>query len=202
MTHNTKQMTVKEAAAKYNQPPRKLLDALRKKFPEDDWTLDSLLPDNFEDMVEQHRQEYVETFDSPESQLPKGEITTTAEAVKDNALMLEAIEYGVLESLSQIRRSDVAYMAQVDAITDIQTYETTYANVWTGYYNNQVTKRQERIEQIGEQLKTSMISRNETLGKQQGALVVGKMEANLKQTKRQMELDGVIEALNQPTAAQ
>jgi hypothetical protein len=191
-------MTVKEAAAKYNQPPRKLLDALRKKFPEDDWTLDSLLPDSFEDMVSQYKQEYVEATES--QGLPKGEITTTAEAVKDNALMLEAIEYGVLESLSQIRREDVAYMAQVDAITDIQTYETTYANVWTGYYNNQVTQRQERIEQIGEQLKTSMISRNETLGKQQGALVVGKMETTLRQTKRQMELDAVIEALNQPTA--
>jgi hypothetical protein len=180
---------VKEAAAKYNQPPRKLLDALRKRFPAEEWTMDSPLPQNFEEMVEQYRQEYVQ---AEESGLPKGEITTTAEAVQDNALMLEAIEYGVLESLSQLRREDMAYRAKVDTLSEIQTYESVRAAVWQGYHQKQAQARGTRMQQMGEDLKNAMLTQNTALGKHQADLVVSNMETNLKQTERRMELDAIV----------
>ena len=120
--------TIKQAAEALGVPAKRLLNELKKKFPDQTWTVDSDLPDGFEEAVQEHSQEYAEASGV---QLPKGELTTSESAVLDTRLILESIEYGVVEAISQLRSAELIESAQLNAVADIQAYESTYVGVWT-----------------------------------------------------------------------
>jgi cell division protein ZapA (FtsZ GTPase activity inhibitor) len=163
-------MTVQEAAEKFRQPPRKLLDELQRKFPEQEWKLTSKLPEDFSEQVERFAREYMDD-DDQDAGLPKAEITTTQEAVLDNRQLLEALEYGVLESLANLKYQDVQFLAQINAVEDIQAYQETYSSVWEKFFETQVTNSQNRGEAAQDSLKQRMMQRNQGVSKQQGTVI-------------------------------
>src|SRR5579883_2970399 len=95
--------TIKQAAQTFNLSSKKLLNEIKKKFPEQTWTVDSELPEGFEEAAKAHAQEYA---DASGVELPKGELTTSQDAVGDSQIILESIEYGVIEAISQMRSAD------------------------------------------------------------------------------------------------
>ena len=76
--------TITQAAAALKVPAKKLLNEIIKKFPEQSWNVDSELPEGFEDAAKAHSQEYAEASGV---ELPKGELTTSEDAVLDTKLI-------------------------------------------------------------------------------------------------------------------
>jgi hypothetical protein len=160
--------TIKQVAQKFNLSSKKLLNEIKKKFPEQTWTLDSELPEGFEDAATAHAQEYA---DASGVELPKGELTTSQDAVGDSQIILESIEYGVIEAISQMRSADLIESAQLDAIADIQTYESSYNSVWEMYFKKKVKGTQQKSAQRNEQKAKHLIELNKQLGNRQGELI-------------------------------
>jgi hypothetical protein len=187
-------MKVKEAAEKYQLPVKKLLDELQRKFPEMNWSQQSELPEGFSEAVESHAQNYAEA----ETPLPKGEITNTQQAIADNRHHLEAIEYGVLEAIAQLRRDDVIITAHLDAVQDIQLYQSAYGKVWEGFYSKEVSNRSQRSQDIAERLKEMALTLNQDLGKRQGELIQTQVKIQTYQQKAKEGAEDLINTLLQP----
>lgn len=161
--------TVKQAAEALNVSSKKLLNELKKKFPDQAWTLESELPEGFETAAKQHAAEYAEASGV---ELPKGELTNTNEAIADSRIILESLEYGIQEALSDSKMQALIVNAQLNAVRDIQAYEDSYSQVWQMYFNQEIARQDKRSESLANNLKSSAIALNNSLGKRQGELIV------------------------------
>jgi len=160
--------TVKQAAEALNVSSKKLLNELKKKFPDQAWTLESELPEGFESAAKQHAQEYAEASGV---ELPKGQLTTTNEAIADSRIVLEAIEYGILEALGDSKMHEMITTAQLNAVRDIQEYQNAYAGVWELFFEQEIAKRDQRSSQFADQLKQSSLALNAQLAERSGKLL-------------------------------
>lgn len=185
-------MKLKEAAEKLGCTQRKLIDELSKKFPGQTWKGDSELPQEFVDVIAVHANDYIETS-SPT--LPFGELTTTDAAVKDSRIVLEAIEYGILEALSDAKMHSLVTAAQLNAIRDIQQYQNAYSEIWEMYFNQEIDKQDQHSSELAQKLKTMVIALNNDLGKRQGELVVKQTQISQKQTESQRNSQLLVNAL-------
>ncbi|GEM_PF-3484170 len=178
--------TIKQAAEALNVQPKKLLNEIKKKFPEQTWTLDSELPDGFEEAAKQHAQEYAEASGV---ELPKGELTNTNEAVADSRIILESLEYGIQEALSDSKMQSLITSAQLSAVSHIQQYENAYSQVWEMYFNQEIARQDKRSEELAQNLKQTAIALNNDLGKRRGELIAAQ--------QRLMKLQQESKALSQ-----
>jgi len=184
--------TVRQAGETLNVSSKKLLNELKKKFPEQTWTLDSELPEGFEAAAQAHTQEYAEASGV---QLPKGAITTSEAAVLDTKVILEAMEYGLLEAISQLRCAELIESAQLDAVTDIQTYESTYAGVWESYYRKKAQDSQQHRASHNQHKAKELIKLNAKLGERQGELFKTQEQFRNSLEKSQAQTQTVLDAL-------
>ena len=170
--------TIRTTAQRLSIPPKKLLSEFSKKFPEQTWTLDSETPEGFDEAASTHAQEYAEASGV---KIPKGQLTNIPDALKDNRLILESIEYGVLEALSQMRSARIVESAQIEAISDIQDYESAYNRVWEGYFTKKAQTLNEQSEALSLQKLAKVIQLNCDLGERQGELI--RFQEQLKETQ-------------------
>lgn len=184
--------TVKQAAEALNVPSKRLVNELKKKFPEQSWTLDSELPPGFEEAAQAHSQEYAEASGV---QLPKGAIATSEAAVLDTKLILESIEYGVVEAVSQMRSAELVQSAQLDAVADIQTYESSYNQVWEAYYRKKAQATEHQKVSRNQNKAKQLIDLNNQLGNRQGELIRTQEQFRNSQTQSQMQTQTVLDAL-------
>lgn len=184
--------TVKQAAEALNVPSKRLVNELKKKFPEQSWTLDSELPPGFEEAAQAHSQEYAEASGV---QLPKGELTTSEAAVLDTKLILESIEYGVVEAISQMRSAELVQSAQLDAVADIQTYESSYNQVWEAYYRKKAQTTEHQKVSRNQQKAQELIALNNELGKRQGELIRHQEQFRNSQSQSHKEIQSILDAL-------
>ena len=179
-------------AAKLNIPPKKLLSEFSKKFPEQSWTLDSEVPEGFEEAASTHAQEYAEASGV---ELPKGELTNIPDAVKDNRLILESIEYGVVEAIASLRSAYLIEAAQVDAVSDIQDYESNYNRVWESYFVKKAQTAQKQANSLTERKLAKVTQLNTELGNRQGELIRIQEQFRNSQTQAQVQTQAALDAL-------
>ena len=184
--------TITQAAAALKVPAKKLLNEIIKKFPEQSWSVDSELPEGFEDAAKAHSQEYAEASGV---ELPKGELTTSEDAVLDTKLILESLEYGILEAIAQMRKGAITQSAQLDAVVDIQTYESSYNQVWEAYYRKKAQASQNHTTNRNQQKTKELIDINNELGKRQGELIRTQEQFRNSQTQSQSKTQTVLDAL-------
>jgi len=184
--------TIKETAQRLNLPPKKLLSEFSRKFPEQTWTLDSETPDGFEQAASSHAAEYAEASGV---NLPKGQLSTLPEALKDNRLILESIEYGILEALSQMRSTRIIESAQIEAVSDIQDYESAYNRVWEGYFTKKAQTLNEQSEALSLHKLAKITRLNCDLGERQGELVRFQEQLKETQSDRQAQTQKALDAL-------
>ena len=184
--------TVRQAGETLNVSSKKLLNELKKKFPEQTWNLDSELPEGFEEAAQAHSKEYAEASGV---QLPKGELTTSEAAVLDTKVILEALEYGLLEAISQLRCAELIESAQLDAVTDIQTYESTYTGVWESYYRKKEQQFQQHRVTRSQQKAKELIDLNNKVGERQGELIRSQEQFRNSLEKSQAQTQTVLDAL-------
>ncbi len=165
---------------------------MKRKFPEQSWTIDSDLPDGFEEAAKVHAQEYAEASGV---ELPKCELTTSEAAVMDTKLILESIEYGVVEAISQMRSDSLIESAQLDAVSDIQTYESAYNSVWEAYYRKKAQTSQQHKVNRNQQKAIQLIDLNNELGKRQGELIRTQEQFRNSQVQSQTQTQSVLDAL-------
>lgn len=176
--------TIKQMAQKLNTTPRKLLSEFMRKFPEQTWTVDSELPEGFEDAASTHAQEYAEASGMD---LPKGAITSMPEALKDNKVILESIEYGIIEAISQMRSQALIQSAKLQAIRDIQETESAYNSVWEAYFENKSAATRKQSEATNKRETENSVNLNNDLGKRQGQMI--RTQATLSEYQIQTDLD-------------
>lgn len=184
--------TIKQMAQKLNTTPRKLLSEFIRKFPEQTWTVDSELPEGFEDAASNHAQEYAEASGMD---LPKGAITSMPEALKDNKVILESIEYGIIEAISQMRSQSLIQSAKLQAIRDIQETESAYNSVWEAYFETKSAAARKQSETTNLQTTEASINLSNELGKRQGAMIRIQASLNDYQQQNTTDIDNAINAL-------
>ncbi len=184
--------TIREMASKLNIPPKKLLSEFSKKFPEQAWVLDSEVPEGFEEAVSSHAHEYAEASGV---ELPKGELTNIPDAVKDNQLILDSIEYGVLEAIAQIRSAYLAETAQIEAMGDIQDFESIYNSVWESHLIKKAQDAQFQAKALAARSLAKTTQLNSDLGKRQGELIRLQEHLNQVQSESETQIQQILDAL-------
>ncbi len=179
-------------AAKLNIPPKKLISEFSKKFPEQSWTLDSEVPEGFEEAASTHAQEYAEASGV---ELPKGELTNIPDAVKDNRLILESIEYGVVEAIATLRSAYLIEAAQVDAVSDIQDYESSYNRVWESYFAKKAKTAHNQVNSLTTRKLAKVTQLNSELGNRQGELIQVQEHFRNSQAQSQAQTQATLDAL-------
>lgn len=155
-------MKINEAAHVYGISSKELITELKTKFPGQKFTANTDLPESFERTVQEQAKEYAETLDIT---LPEttGEITPSGE----DAIATEAFHYGVLEAIARLRSEDFALDGQVSAIEDIQTFRTSYNEVWTLFHQGEVTQQELRNQGLSQRMEAIATKKTE-MGKQLG----------------------------------
>lgn len=184
--------TIKETAQRLNLPPKKLLSEFSRKFPEQTWSLDSETPEGFEQAASSHAAEYAEVSGV---QLPRGELTTSESAVLDSKVILEAFEYGLVEAIAQMRSDELSQSARLDAVSDIQAYESSYSEVWQAYYRKKAQATEHHKVGRNQQKAQELIALNNELGKRQGELIRHQEQFRNSQSQSQKETQSILDAL-------
>jgi hypothetical protein len=157
-------MKVNEAAHTYGVTTKDLISELKAKFPGQKFTANTDLPFGFERTVQQQAEEYaqISNITLPET---TGEITLSGEDAIVDPKVTEAFHYGVLEAIARLRSEDFALDGQVSAIEDIQTFRTSYNEVWTLFHQGEITQQQLRNQGLTERMEAIAQKKTE-LGKQ------------------------------------
>ena len=160
-------MKVSEAAKILNTPVKDLIESLIQKVPSVDWKKDTELPQEFVDQLNLHSQEYQQV-----AGLPKQESQNAIEAIKDSRIVLESLEYAILESLADERTYQLLIESANQAVDDFQQSEVVYTEVISQLANQKLQRLKERRRQIEEKYSNSAMGRSKALGELQGKLVV------------------------------
>jgi RNA-splicing ligase RtcB len=153
-------MKVNEAAHTYGITTKELIGELKAKFPGQKFTANTDLPFGFEQCVQQQAEEYAQASDITLTETP-GNMTQAGE----DAIVTEAFHYGVLEAIARLRSEDFALDGQVSAIEDIQTFRTSYNEVWTLFHQGEVTQQELRNQGLSQRMEAIAQKKTE-LGKQ------------------------------------
>ncbi len=185
--------TIKEMAARIpTTTAKKLLSEFARKFPEKSWTIDSDVPTGFDEAFDQHANEYAEASGVS---LPKGQITQLPEALKDNKLILESIEYGVVEAVAQLRSQSLIQSAKLQALQDIQATESAYNSVWEQYFENRIDANKAKTETQGKEALNNSKQLNDDLGKRQGKLIQTQTLLTASQRQTSTDIEKAITAI-------
>lgn len=157
-------MKINEAAHAYGITTKELIAELKAKFPNQKFIANTELPEGFERTVQEQAQEYATVSDIT---LPK---TTEAITQADEDAIVdpkvgEAFHYGILEAINRIRSEDFALDGQISAVEDIQTFRTSYNEVWTLFHQGEVSTQELRNQALSNRLE-AIAEVKERLGKQ------------------------------------
>jgi hypothetical protein len=157
-------MKVNEAAHTYGVTTKELISELKAKFPGQKFTANTDLPFGFERTVQQQAEEYAQASDITLTETP-GDITEAGEDAIVDPKVTEAFHYGVLEAIARLRSEDFALDGQVSAIEDIQTFRTSYNEVWTLFHQGEITQQELRNQGFRERMEAIATKKTE-MGKQ------------------------------------
>lgn len=157
-------MKVNEAAHTYGITTKELIAELKTKFPDLKFKANSELPEGFEGTVQKQAQEYAEALDIA---FPgtTGEITPSEEDAIVDPKITECFHYGILEAINRLRSEDFALDGQVSAIEDIQTFRTSYNEVWTLFHQGEITQQELRNQRLTERME-AIVTKKTEMGKQ------------------------------------
>ena len=157
-------MKINEAADTYGITTKELISELKNKFPGQKFTANTDLPFGFERTVQEQAEEYAQASDIT---LPAtaGEITPNEEDAIVDPKINEAFHYGLLEAIARLRAEDFALDGQVSAIEDIQTFRTSYNEVWTLFHQGEITQQELRSQGLAQRME-AIATKKTKLGKQ------------------------------------
>jgi hypothetical protein len=153
-------MKVNEAAHTYGVTTKELISELKAKFPGQKFTANTDLPFGFERTVQQQAEEYAQASDITLTETP-GDITEAGEDAIVDPKVTEAFYYGVLEAIARLRSEDFALDGQVSAIEDIQTFRTSYNEVWTLFHQGEITQQELRNQGFRERMEAIATKKTE-----------------------------------------
>lgn len=160
-------MKVSDAAKILNTPVKDLIESLIQKIPHIDWKKDTELPQEFVEQLNLHSQEYQQV-----AGLPKQEAQNAIESIKDSRIVLESLEYAILESLADERTYQLLIESANQAVDDFQQSEVVYTEVISKLAEQKLQRLKERRKQIEEKYSNCAVERSKVLGELQGKLVV------------------------------
>lgn len=159
-------MKINVAAHTYGITTKELLTELKAKFPGLKFTPNTELPEGFERTVQEQAQEYAEVSDTTQPETT-GDITQADEDPLVEPKVTEAFHYGVLETISHMRSEDFVVNGQLSALEDIQTFYTSYNEMWALFHQGEVTQQRLKNQALSERLHT-ITQTKKRLGKQLG----------------------------------
>jgi hypothetical protein len=157
-------MRINEVAHTYGITTKELITELKAKFPDLKFKANSELPEGFERAVQEQAEEYAQISDITLTETP-GDITEAGEDAIVDPRVTEAFHYGVLEAIARLRSEDFALDGQVSAIEDIQTFRTSYNEVWTLFHQGEITQQELRNQGLSERMEAIATKKTE-MGKQ------------------------------------
>jgi hypothetical protein len=155
-----------DAAKILNTPVRELIDRMTKAVPETTWKADTILPSEFVEQLNVHSQEYQQVG------LPKQEAQNAIEAVGESKLVLESLDYAILESLADERTYQLLVESAHQAVDDYQQAKTVYSEIIAQLATEDINILQERRKAFDTKISQGAILRSKTLGELQGRLTV------------------------------
>lgn len=160
-------MKLSDAAKILNTPVRELIDKMTKAVPETTWKADTILPQEFVEQLNVHSQEYQQVVG-----LPKQEAQNAIEAVRESTLVLESLDYAILESLADERTYQLLVESAHQAVSDYQQAKAVYTEIITDLACKDIGQLQERRKSFDSKISQSAMSRSKSLGELQGRLAV------------------------------
>lgn len=136
-------MIISEAAEYLQTTPKKIINELSKKSPEINWTVNSEVPDELVQIIENKAQEYRETS-APQVE---GRLTIA----ESSAIIQESIEFGLLEAIESYQVEAMNYSGQVSAALQIQAFKQGEFSVWQAYFDSQTSLTRGQIEKARRQ---------------------------------------------------
>ena len=136
-------MIILEAAEYLQTTPKKIINELSKKSPEINWTVNSEVPDELVQIIENKAAEYRETS-APQVE---GRLTVA----ESSTIIQESIEFGILEAIESYQIGAMSYSGQVSAALEIQAFEQGKSSVWEAYFNSQTSLAKGQIEKARRQ---------------------------------------------------
>lgn len=160
-------MKLSDAAKILNTPVKELIDKMTQAVPETAWKADTVLPVEFVEQLNVHSQEYQQVVG-----LPKQEAQNAIEAVGESKLVLESLDYAILESLSDERTYQLLIESAQQAVSDYQQAKVVYSEIISQLATEDINILQERRQNFDAKISQSAMGRSKTLGELQGRLVV------------------------------
>ena len=160
-------MKLSDAAKILNIPVRELIDKMTKAVPQTTWKADTVLPQEFVEQLNVHSQEYQQV-----SGLPKQEAQNAIEATGESKLVLESLDYAILESLADERTYQLLIESAHQAVDDYQQAKVVYSEIISQLAASDINTLQERRKSFDAKMSQSAMGRSKTLGELQGRLAV------------------------------
>lgn len=160
-------MKLSDAAKILNTPVKELIDKMTKAVPQQVWKADTVLPQEFVEQLNVHSQEYQQVVG-----LPKQESQNAIEAVGESQLVLESLDYAILESLADERTYQLLIESAQQAVSDYQQAKIVYTEIITDLACKDINQLQERRKAFDAKISESAMGRSKTLGELQGRLAV------------------------------
>lgn len=160
-------MKLSDAAKILNTPVKELIDKMTKAVPQTTWKADTVLPQEFVEQLDIHSQEYQQV-----AGLPKQEAQSAIEAVGESKLVLESLDYAILESLSDERTYQLLVESAHQAVDDYQQAKVVYSEIISQLATEDINILQERRKTFDAKISQGAMGRSKTLGELQGRLAV------------------------------
>ena len=160
-------MKLSDAAKILNTPVKELIDKMTKAVPQTTWKADTVLPPEFVEQLDIHSQEYQQV-----AGLPKQEAQSAIEAVGESKLVLESLDYAILESLSDERTYQLLVESAHQAVDDYQQAKVVYSEIISQLATEDINILQERRKAFDAKISQGAMGRSKTLGELQGRLAV------------------------------
>lgn len=133
-----KKFTVSELAEYAGLPVEQMAKKLFKLAPDVNWKESTPVPDKL-----------AETFMKANDEYKGTEALALAPsegmALQASLLNYEAAEYALLEAMNEVDIADVITTAISETLTEIDTYESTKAQVWNKYIQSKITNKNARV---------------------------------------------------------
>ena len=104
--------------------------------------------------------------------LPKQEAQSAIEAVGESKLVLESLDYAILESLSDERTYQLLVESAHQAVDDYQQAKVVYSEIISQLATEDINILQERRKAFDAKISQGAMGRSKTLGELQGRLAV------------------------------
>ena len=144
--------TIATVAENCKQAPKALLGQITGAYPDQKWTVNSEVPQEFLDRIKYHAAQYDSTeTPSTSQQLPGGQLTVAESS--DVILSDDGFEYGVMNALLEVQLAVSRQQGRIAGVEIINAYKGGKEETIGAYFESEMERSEQTIADINERTK-------------------------------------------------